>query len=422
MSAAAAKEAESAEDTSEDSAAGQTSSEPSAQLQSTLLVETRKLAAADGQAAAPSAELQTALDGNAPVPAIAEGATLMQRTPNFLNASQQHSREPDVSAAPARSVQFSLHDPFSMQRQAPLSSVIQEAVLHGTKLGAIRRRQLADALQDAALAASQLHLALQSASAILRSEPEAAATSSQDVPVEDSRAPSAAMPGRLGKLGSSTALMLTAAAEKLAAAPAKSLSVAAAPALQLNASRKRSRLANESSAATAPDASTAVVKKQKRSEGAAGAASGARLPKKARKAKQTDHQLQPSKDMPDGLFKNPAQVDVTAGQPCEPEAALSALTSLREGVQAWRADKATKSAEIPEDSCNEEAGVGQASADASEVALVAQPVAGADAAEIPGLAAEKSTSAAPQVSAPGLMLRQLVCLRNDFWVGQLLIT
>ncbi len=403
--AAAAKEAESVQETSEESAAEQRMPAVSAQLQLTHPAEALELAAANGPAAASSAELHAASDESAHAMAVAQGTARLQ--PTRTNGQQQHMQELKASAVPARSVRVSLHDNVSASKEASpdglpqpsLSSIFQEAAQSGARLSASRRGQLANALQDAALAASQLHLALQFASAILRSEPEAAAPVSQDAPVEGIGAPCAPTPGRVGKPGSSSVLMLTAGAQELAAAPLKLVGKAAAPALQPNASRKRSRLAKESSAAADSDASTAVVKKQKRSEGAAGTASGAKLAKKGRKARQADHQPPSGKGVAEGVVGDPMQDDMIVGQPVGPEAALPALTSLSEGVQAWRADKAARSAGMSEGRSSEEAVPDQAVAAASEVAVEAQPVAEADEAEIPGLAAESSKSAAHNVSA-----------------------
>jgi len=108
----------------------------------------------------------------------------------------------------------------------PFGSVIQEAARAGRKLPAGKRTQLADALQSAALAASQLHLALQSASDVLRSStvsrskaklchvPQRGNTvplSSHRIQLEGVRAASAPPPGRSAQAPN---LMLTAGAEK----------------------------------------------------------------------------------------------------------------------------------------------------------------------------------------------------------------
>lgn len=334
--------------------------------------------------------------------AIAEGTNPLQLT--HSNGPQLHSKGPDIIAVPARSMQLSLDEYFSAPKQvAPtelfrpsLSSIVQEAAEAGTKLSASRRSQLADALQNAALAASQLHLALESASAILRSEPEAAEPIPRHIPLEDSRAPCAAAPSRLG---SGSVLMLTAGAgKKQASLPLETPRKAAGPAQQHNVSRKRSRLANESSAAAGSDVA-AVVKKLKPSEGAAGTVSGARLGKKsARKVKAAIGQLLADADMPEGVVRSVGQGDSTVGQPDAQEAALSALTHLRDGVQAWRAAKAGREADVSGDGGSVVAASDQAAADASDIALQAQHAAEADAAEIPGLAAENGTCTLPNVS------------------------
>ena len=406
VSAAAAKEAESAQETSEESAAGQVMPAAFPKPQAIPPASAAELPAAQEAVAASPAHLQAASDESAPVLAFAQGTAPLQPTPLRSNGPQLHSRVPDVTAAPARSVQLSLRDYSSAPQQAPpsgplmpsLSTIIQEAAAAGTKLGAQRRSQLADAIQDAALAASQLHLALQSASEILRSEPRAAAPDPQDFPLEDRGAPCALALGKASQPSSNSVLMLTSGAEKQVAAPRVAPSKAAGPALQVNASKKRSRLANESSGA-AESHCAGVVKKQKRSEGVPGTASGPRLARKTlKKVKQTDQQLLTSKDMPNAGLRSPGQGNDLDGQPAGQEAALSALTSLRGGVQAWNAAKACRAAGTSGDGSSVEAVITDSAADTSGVALEAQHAAEAEAAKFPGLAADSKACAATDVS------------------------
>ena len=394
--AAAAGEAGGAQGTSEESAANETMPAASSQHQSSNLAEAPGSAAAIGPSADSSAQLQAASDEGAPVMAISEGTSPLQLS--HCNGPQLRSKEPDAIAMPACSVQLSVHGNLSVPKLAApsgllmpsLSSIVQEAAEAGTRLSASRRSQLADALQGAALAASQLHLALQSASAILRSEPEAAAPIPQHIPFEDSTC--AAVPGRVDTPGDGSMLMLTAGAGNQAAIPVDTPSKAARLALQRNVSKKRSRLANESSAA--------VAKKLKRSEGAAGTASGAKVGmKSARKVKALDQHLLAGADMPEGVVRSSGLGDSTAGQPNGQVAALSPLTRLREGVQAWRAGKAGREADVSEDGSSVVAVIDHAAADATIVAVEVQHVAEADAAEILGLAAENSTCTLPHVSA-----------------------
>ena len=406
MAAAAAKANESAQETSKELAAGQAMPASHTQLQAEAPDQAPDLATA-----ASSAQLQAASDKGAP--AMAAGDDLLSLQPATappnpgLPSKADHHGELDASAAPARSMQFSLHEHFSAPKQAPalnglvqppLASVMREAAEFGRKLSAHKRSQLADALQDAALAASQLHLALQSASSILRSEPEAAAVTTNNTQVENSKAPHADAPSKVGQPDGSSMLMLTAGDGKQAAVPPEVPGRAAAPALQPNASKKRSRLANESGPAADADC-PAVPKKLKRSEGATGTAAGAGLSKKAaRRARQATQQLLASKCMPEGVVRNLGQGEGQSGQPTEQQNAMSALKRLREDVQAWTAVSTCSAGDASEDGSSVEAVMGQAASDASEVASKAQRAAKADIMQIRGRATENSTCTAPNVS------------------------
>ena len=147
---------------------------------------------------------------------------------------QNDSIRQHASAEPAHDAPYSLQASGSTAAGAassellglPFGSVIQKAAQAGRKLPAGKRTQLADALQSAALAASQLHLALQSASDVLRSStvsrskvkvchvPQRGNTvplSSHCIQLEGVKAASAPPPGRAAQAPN---LMLTAGAEK----------------------------------------------------------------------------------------------------------------------------------------------------------------------------------------------------------------
>ena len=407
VSAAASKDAESVHETSEESAAGQPVPAASPKPQATPPAGEAELPGAQRANAVSPAHPQAASDEGAPVLALARGtAPLQQPTPLHLSELRLHSTEPDAGAAPAGSMQLSLHDYFRAPQQASpsgplrpsLSSIIQEAATAGTRLGAQRRSQLADAIQDAALAASQLHLALQSASEILRFEPGDAESDPQDSPLGDSGAPYAPALGKANQPSSSDVLMLTAGAGKQVAALQAAAGKAPGPALQVNASKKRSRLANESSAAADTDFA-AAAKKQKRSESAAGTAYGPGLgQKKSRKMKQTSQQPLTGEDMANAGLSSHGQGNNLDGQLAGQEAAPSPLTGLREGVQARRFAKACKAGSTSEGRSSVEAVITQSAADASDVALEAQRAPEAEATRIPGLAADDSACAAHNVS------------------------
>jgi len=146
---------------------------------------------------------------------------------------QNDSIRQHASAEPAHDALYSLQASGSTAAGAassellglPFGSVIQKAAQAGRKLPAGKRTQLADALQSAALAASQLHLALQSASDVLRSStvsqskaklchvPQRGSTvpfNSHRIQLEGVRAASAPPPGRAAQAPN---LMLTAGAE-----------------------------------------------------------------------------------------------------------------------------------------------------------------------------------------------------------------
>ena len=404
--AAAAKEAESVQETSEESAAEQRMPAVSAQLQLTHPAEALELAAANGPAAASSAELHAASDESAHAMAVAQGTARLQ--PTRTNGQQQHMQELKASAVPARSVRVSLHDNVSASKEASpdglpqpsLSSILQEAAQSGARLSASRRGQLANALQDAALAASQLHLALQFASAILRSEPEAAAPVSQDAPVEGIGGTMCTYP-RQGRQARQQ--QCAHAHSRCSGAGSRPTEVSrqggcTCPTAQCfqeaqpsgEGEQRCGRLRRIHSSREEAEALRGRCRHSERCKTGKG---------KEERRGQADHQPPSGKGVPEGVVGDPMQDDMIVGQPVGPEAALPALTSLSEGVQAWRADKAARSAGMSEGRSSEEAVPDQAVAAASEVAVEAQPVAEADEAEIPGLAAESSKSAAHNVSA-----------------------
>lgn len=158
-----------------------------------------------------------------------------------------------------------------------LAGVIQEAVQAGRELPPKRRRRLALALQKAATAASVLHRALQTAGNILSADSEGMQLGAQSLTPPPARVSPASARAEAAQPGSASGPVPALAVSD---APSSALVVvpsrAARPAPQLAATGKRSRLANESSAAES-GYGAGKAKKQKRVETAAPLASAAQL-------------------------------------------------------------------------------------------------------------------------------------------------
>ena len=158
-----------------------------------------------------------------------------------------------------------------------LVGVIQEAAQAGRELPPKRQRRLALALQKAATAASVLHRALQAAGNILSADLEGRQLGAQSLTLTPARVPPASARAEAAQPGNASGPM---PAQAVSDDPSSALVVvpsrAARPAPQLAATGKRSRLANESSAAESGDGA-GKAKRQKRMEPATPLASAAQL-------------------------------------------------------------------------------------------------------------------------------------------------
>ena len=177
----------------------------------------------------------------------------------------------------------------------PLAGVIEEAARAGRQLPAVRRGQLAAALQSAAFAAAQLQQALQSASNILGFDLEAGAHNSPAMPRLEPQAQTVLLQHRAQQPDSSASALRTG----IAAQQGATLQAAgreAAVRMEPTMSRKRSRSESTIHAAAEATSTGLAKKKQKRQQPQQPAPESKAKPSKRALRKQRQAKQQP----PDG--------------------------------------------------------------------------------------------------------------------------
>ena len=210
--------------------------------------------------------------------------------------------------------------PEDLLDHRPLAGVIEEAARAGRQLPAVRRGQLAAALQSAAFAAAQLQQALQSASNILGFDLEAGTRTSPAAPPLGSQAQVPLLQHRAQQPRSSASALRTGIAVQQGA-PLQAAAREAAMHLQPTMSRKRSRSQSIIDAAAEATSTGLAKKKQKRLQPQQPAPGSKAKPSKRALRKQRQAKQQP----PDGQHTQVPSGGVAAS---ELPAALNTLPAM----------------------------------------------------------------------------------------------
>ena len=210
--------------------------------------------------------------------------------------------------------------PEDLLDHRPLAGVIEEAARAGRQLPAVRRRQLAAALQSAAFAAAQLQQALQSASNILGFDLEDGTHGSPAMPPLEPQAQKVLLQHRAQQPHSSVSALRTGIAAQQGA-PLQAADREAAMHQQPTMSRKRSRSESTIHAAAEAISTGLAKKKQKRLQPQQPAPESIAQPSKRalRKQRQAKQQL------PDGQHTHVPSGGVAAS---ELPAALNTLPAM----------------------------------------------------------------------------------------------
>ena len=210
--------------------------------------------------------------------------------------------------------------PEDLLDHRPLAAVVEEAARAGRQLPAVRRGQLAAALQSAAFAAAQLQQALQSASNILGFDLEAGTRGSPTIPLLGSQAQKSLLQHRAQQPRSSASALRTGIAVQQGA-PLQAADRVAAIHMQPTMSRKRSRPESTTAAATEAISTGLAKKKQKRLQPQQPAPESKAKPSKRALRKQRQAKQQP----PDGQHTHVPSGGVAAS---ELPAALNTLPAM----------------------------------------------------------------------------------------------
>ena len=210
--------------------------------------------------------------------------------------------------------------PEDLLDHRPLAGVIEEAAQAGRQLPAVRRGQLAAALQSAAFAAAQLQQALQSASNILGFNLEAGTRGSPAMPPLGSQAQVSLLQHRAQQPHSSASALRTGIAAQQAA-PLQTVDREAAMHMQPGMSRKRNRTESTIHAAAEAISTGLAKKKQKRLQPQQPAPESKAKPSKRALRKQRQAKQQP----PDGQHSHVPSGGVA---PSEGPAALNTLPAM----------------------------------------------------------------------------------------------